>query len=45
MTPEVSTKIGKLLRMLTSSHDGEVLAAANRLTQSSWLTTSIGIRH
>ena len=28
---EVLIKLAKLLRMLTSSHDGEVLAAANRL--------------
>jgi hypothetical protein len=31
MTPAVADRVAKLLRMLTSSHDGEVLAAANRL--------------
>jgi hypothetical protein len=31
VAPELADRLAKLLRMLTSSHDGEVLAAANRL--------------
>jgi uncharacterized membrane protein YebE (DUF533 family) len=31
MTPDVADKLAKLLRMTTSSHDGEVLAAVNRI--------------
>jgi hypothetical protein len=31
MTPDLTLKLAKLLRMLTSSHEGEVLAAANRI--------------
>jgi hypothetical protein len=31
MTPNVADKLAKLLRITTSRHDGEVLAAVNRI--------------